>query len=255
MSVVGQRNPRWKSSFALIWTNSAAAELLRDLEPRLIIKSRQAAALLSYQDRVRATGRRRRSNGSLMPTAERERLRRQTLFLRVRELNTRNRVVRERNLARPTSDGPTRLPSPAYLAGLVDGEGSLMIVRSKASNRRNPEFRARISVANTDANVLCVIRGRFGGILVNQPPRETSWNPAYQLIWSDGMAAPVLTLLLPHLRIKYRQARLLLDFIAHKRETPQGRFGRSFASLSPAEIATREAFHKDVSAPNARGTG
>lgn len=68
------------------------------------------------------------------------------------------------------------------------------------------------------------------------------------------MGEPFLESILPHLRVKQRQARLLLDFIAHKRGTQQGHVGNRFAPLSADTMALREAFYREVSALNARGT-
>ncbi len=254
LSAVGQRHPRWKPSFAIIWTNAAAAELLRYLAPYLRIKSRQADLLLSYQNRVHGTDRPRRPDGSLRPLPARERLRREALFRQLKRLNTRDKAIRGRQSRGPLRNGPPGPPSPRYVAGLVDGEGSLMIVRSKAGGRRNLDYRARVSISNTDTHVLETIRGRFGGMLEDQPPRKPRWNRQQQLIWSEGMGEPLLQSLLPHLRIKQRQARLLLDFMAHKRGTQQGHVGKYFAPLCVETMALREAFYREVSALNARGT-
>ena len=42
MSVIGQRQAGWKVSYALIWTNAAAAKLIRKIKPFLIVKSEQS---------------------------------------------------------------------------------------------------------------------------------------------------------------------------------------------------------------------
>lgn len=165
LSAVGQRRPGWKPSFAIIWTNAAAAELTRYLAPYLLIKSRQADLLLSFQERVHDAGRLRRPDGSLRPLPHHERLRRESLFKQVKRLNTRDPAVRARRFPCPRRAVPSRPPSPAYVAGFVDGEGSLMIVRSKAGGRRTLDYRARVSISNTDTRVLETIRGRFGGML------------------------------------------------------------------------------------------
>ncbi len=129
-----------------------------------------------------------------------------------------------------------------------------MIVRSRVGDCGRVEYRARVSIANTDVHVLKAIRGRFGGMLEDQPPAKVNWNHAYQLIWSEQMGKPLLEALLPHLRLKHRQARLLLEFIAFKHANHQGHLGRSFAPLAPDVVALRESYYQEVSGLNARGT-
>ncbi len=60
--------------------------------------------------------------------------------------------------------------TPQYLAGFMDGEGSIMIARSSARNSNRVHYRARVDVANTDRRVLEEVRDQFGGILVSGTP-------------------------------------------------------------------------------------
>ncbi len=255
LSDVGQRRPGWKPSWALIWTNAGAAEVLRNLAPYLLVKSEQAAVLLGYQDRLKSIRRSRWPDGSLRPLPRRELTRREALFRYVKKLNARDPLIRSRYVDRSLRVPSPDAPSAPYLAGFVDGEGSVMIVKSKAGDQGRLEYRGRVSLANTDARVLRAIREGFGGMLEEQPPLQSGWNPLHQLVWSEGMAEPLLRTLLPHLRIKQRQARVVLDFIAHKRGTRQEHAGRGFAPLPAETVARRDAYYRTVSGLNARGTG
>ncbi|HLE55268.1 MAG TPA: LAGLIDADG family homing endonuclease [Thermoplasmata archaeon] len=182
MSAVGQRRVRWKPSFALIRTNAAAAELVGAIRPFLIVKSKQANALLEFQDRVRKCTRTRDSKGRLQSLATPERMVRDSLFKRVRQMNTRDPAIRRHDRARVGGAAVTRRPSPGYLAGFMDGEGSLMIAKYAGRGLRGYHYRARISIANTNRLVLEEIRRVYGGILARQAPRKPRWNASYHLI-------------------------------------------------------------------------
>lgn len=253
LAEVEGRRPGWKSGCALIWTNAAAAALLKDLAPYLLIKAPQAEALLRFQAHVRSSPRRRKQDGSLSTLARAERMSREALFRQMKELNTRDPAVRRLRKDRPWRPGGSAI-SPRYLAGFVDGEGSLMIVRSRSRTDGRTQYRARIAVANTDRRLLEEIRRVYGGILVALGGRATGWNPGYQLVWTEGRVPHVLALVAPHLRIKQGQASLLSDFLDHMQKIQQGRNGKSFASL-PDDVKTlRDEYHLRMANLNARGT-
>lgn len=254
MSAVASREANWKPGYALIWTNAAAANLLQDLAPHLRVKARQADALLRFQEHVRNCPRRRRRDGSLSSLAGGERMRREYLFQRMKELNTRDPAIRKTHVGRRRLCG-SKAPSPRYLAGFIDGEGSLMIVKSRVGGQARLEYRARVAVANTDRHVLDDIRRVYGGILVGYPPQAVGWNPGFQLVWTEGMLPRILPVITPHLRIKQNQARLLSDFVRHKGETRQDRRGKYFARLPDEVNSVREAYRLRMAQLNAKGMG
>src|SRR5438132_10943411 len=67
MSDVGQRRPAWKPSYALIWTNAAAAGVVRRVSPVLRIKSPKGGALPAFNAHIPA-GTRPRNPSSDLPT-------------------------------------------------------------------------------------------------------------------------------------------------------------------------------------------
>ena len=90
LSAPGQRDPRWKPAYALIWTNAAAARMIRKMEPFLIAKSRQAHALLAFDERIRARRNQIRSRdraGRLLPMPKREAKAREAIYLRLKWMN------------------------------------------------------------------------------------------------------------------------------------------------------------------------
>ena len=101
----------------------------------------------------------------------------------------------------------------AYIAGIIDGEGCIMIHSNLV----------RVAVKNTNEWLIKFLKMNFGGCLVYQ---KHSWgNPRSKPIWSwqvdTKKACEFLQLILPYLQIKRPQAELVLSF--QKRRTGEWR--------------------------------
>jgi hypothetical protein len=252
MSIVGQRRPAWKPSYALIWTNAAAAGVIRRLSPFLHVKSQQSAALLAFNERIRAGRRFRDRAGHLLPLPAREVKFREALYRRMKRLNRKGRAGRRKPKGNSVSRHPSKV-SPKYLAGFIDAEGSLMITKTKATDCRTPWYQPRISVANTDKGVLEAIQDVYGGILASQPAPKVAWKHAYQLVWTGKRIESLLLSVEAHLRVKREQARILNNFIRHRKTTKQSRNGRGFAPL-PSKVRTlREGLRRKIKDLNQKG--
>ena len=260
LSCSGSRKSRWKPQYALIWTNAAAAGLLARVSPYLRVKSKQAVVLLEFQGHLRGCQRMRDSRGRLLPLSQQELEFREAFYTHLKSLNARGRRASTPLLGGGGS-GPALLgeragPSIEYLAGFIDAEGSLMIAKWKGKESWNPQYRARISVSNTQRAVLEDLQRTFGGILCDDPRSEVRWKHAYQLVWTGGMVEELLRSVMSHLRLKRKQAAVIEDFICHQRSTRQGRKGRNgrfFATLPDSVIAHREGLYRKMRALNARG--
>jgi len=255
MSSVGQRRARWKPGYALIWTNAKAVELLRMLGPYLRIKSNHVAALLEFQEHVRNCRRTRDSRGRLLPMSKKELSFREEFHNRLRRLNMRGPTRGSEQSSRERRLGSTLPPSPKYLAGFIDGEGSLMIARWKSSSSARVYYKSRIAIANTNREVLEEIQQVYGGILANQPPRKAAWRFAYQLIWTDGMVGPLLSVIRPFLRIKRIQLSVLEDLIRSRERALryQGPTRKSRRGV-PAPVRThQEQLYRQIKQLNRRG--
>lgn len=153
----------------------------------------------------------------------------------------------------PTRGRKSRAISPEYLAGFIDAEGSLMLAKVKRLAHWSPGYAARVYVDNTNKAILEDIQRGFGGILTDQPAREPGWKHGYKLVWSGRRVDRLLSLIEPYLQVKRSRARILLQFIGHKRRTKQGHVGRSFARLSPWVLTYRETLYRRMRELNARG--
>lgn len=261
LSWSASRKPHWKSQYALIWTNAAAAGLLARLAPCLRIKTRQANAVLGYYAHLRGCRRTRDSSGRLTSLSAQELEFREGIYCSLKSLNARGRQVsvpeRDDVEKRPPSPRVGPSPSPEYLAGLIDGEGSLMVTKTMGRGCRNAQYRARISLSNTHRAVLEDVQRTYGGILVDDSRSDPTWKPSYQLVWTDGAVETLTLSIRSHLHVKRAQAGVILDFVRHKRSTlrrRKGRHQRFFAALSPAVVSYREELYNHMRMLNLRGT-
>lgn len=107
----------------------------------------------------------------------------------------------------------------AYLAGIVDGEGSISIQTSG----KVKQFTTKLTVTNTNYEMIQLFEQEFGGKVRQRvwktagPQDKLNWKPCYEWTLIHQKAASAVELLYPHLRIKKRQAILLLRLNRLKR--------------------------------------
>lgn len=140
----------------------------------------------------------------------------------------------------------------AYLAGLIDGEGSISVNRTKTSSsakacKRGFAYRSSLVVAMTDLSILEWAQNitGVGKICVKKrqsPKHKPAWTWA---VWSNE-AVSLLIQLLPYLRIKLNQAENLIEF--QKVMRYPGKNG-----LSDEEWTLREFHHNKSHILNQRG--
>jgi hypothetical protein len=178
---------------------------------------------------------------------------RQFFYERLKELNRRGSI----GLRSLVTSGPLpgrSAPSPEYVAGFIDAEGSLMIVRSiLVSSPGVYQYHPRISVSNTKKDVLLAIQRVYGGILVNEPARNPAWSNSYQLIWIDRAVERVLSSVKNHLIVRASQAAVLSQLIRLPATMRRFRNGRALPSPSAREVELREALRKQMKNLNRRG--
>lgn len=251
LSYSPRREEGWRPQYALIWTNEAAARLIAKIAPYLRIKSRQAAALMRFHDHVRGSPRRRDSKGHLLPLTPEEREYRAAYHAYVKRLNARGPVSETPSPSEPGfADVPPslepRVPiSPEYLAGFVDAEGSIMIARYQGAGQWL--YRSRMTLTNTDRAVLAGIQEAYGGNLVDNRRPHPGWKQGFQIVWTGRMIDRVLPLIASRVRLKRKQAFLLMEFVDHMKKTGRSRLG------SPEVRSYRERLWMRMRELNARG--
>ncbi len=95
--------------------------------------------------------------------------------------------------------------SRAYLAGLIDGDGSIYVVRSKRK-RYDDQFVLRLKVVSIDYDTILFLKSVFGGLVYKQ-------KSLYLLCWNTKEAQRVINKIRSYLILKREQADLALSII------------------------------------------
>ncbi|HYB45567.1 MAG TPA: hypothetical protein VEC92_03500 [Nitrososphaerales archaeon] len=146
------------------------------------------------------------------------------------------------------------------MAGFLDGEGLVTIVRQVRKDRPSPAYRAYVTISNTKRSALEVFPTFYGGKIYCTSEQRSDW---YGRKWADAFAwyCPIsstksfLTGLLPYMKLKDRQAKLVIDFIENKKAFARGRRLRRGGSspLTQEEIDFRERLRAEVRLLNSKG--
>jgi len=131
----------------------------------------------------------------------------------------------------------------AYLAGIVDGEGSIMIRKStyRSKNKKygdcvNPSYSPRVGIKNICKNPLLLMKNVFGGHVSKEKRlyQSKSGFKRKNLMWiynaEHRIAYKICEALFPYLMIKREQAKKIFELkrlkgLAHKdRQKDNSRF-------------------------------
>ncbi len=112
----------------------------------------------------------------------------------------------------PAQLGWTREELSAYLAGVMDSDGNLRIYRKKVPGMRWPHYRINVRCAQVSPSpAVQLLKETFGGHLAIR--KEGRPNHRDLIEWSidDRGAVPAIKALIPHLRVKWIDACLLMQ--------------------------------------------
>ncbi len=149
----------------------------------------------------------------------------------------------------------------AWMAGFMDGEGCITILRQRRPSRPSPAYRSFVTVTNTMCPALEPFVRFYGGYIRNvienrTDKRKVKWADAYTWYCPVGSVVRLLTHLRPYLLVKGGQAVAVLEFQQMKRAFERtfwpGQGGGS-APLSAEEIAYREGLRIRVQLLNSKG--
>lgn len=125
----------------------------------------------------------------------------------------------------------------AYAAGILDGEGSICLVRNRLFRSPSPQ----VSVCSTDRELLEWLRVRFGGTIVCKKKQKLIHSQSYDWKLTDRRALEFLKLVRPYLSIRRKIAKadlLLEEYIAC---TPRN--GRYNGGMRQRKQRLLEKFH------------
>jgi hypothetical protein len=101
-------------------------------------------------------------------------------------------------------DKKFRVRDLAYMAGIVDGEGCI------TGTRKTQWPQARVQVTNRSKELIDWCHTLFGGYVRECPTRKPEHAVCYEWVAAAKDITQLLTLLLPHLKIKQKQARFVM---------------------------------------------
>src|SRR3972149_2997281 len=104
----------------------------------------------------------------------------------------------------------------AYIAGIFDGEGHVSIHRNiPPKPTHSPIYMLDVGITNTDADLIQHLLDEYGGHFGRTGIRDCHRQDCYRWRISGPSAVRFLKVLLPHLRIKNRQAEIAIAFQNH----------------------------------------
>lgn len=102
----------------------------------------------------------------------------------------------------------------AYVAGLIDGEGSVEIQkRKRAQCVNNVYFCPRIRICMTDKNIIEWLKDSFGGFISYRKEHDNCRESFSWAMTSVKSVKPFIEKVYPYLKVKKQQALLIKDFI------------------------------------------
>lgn len=124
-------------------------------------------------------------------------------------------------------DRPLSAEEAAYIAGFIDGEGSIFFVLEKRTqNRSGYRIAPYFSVAQVRRPVLEWIREKCGGRLWVEDRSNTQYDSqdCWKLLWTPKQMRWLLPQLRPYLIVKARCADLMMEFLSLT--TAQANYGK-----------------------------
>lgn len=98
----------------------------------------------------------------------------------------------------------------AYLAGIIDGEGTFYIGQ-EAKNCKS--FNSRIVVVNTSKSLIDWIHFTFGGMVYSRTnTKNPNWKVKYEWVCKKSEILLLCDMILPYLVCKKKQAEIMIEF-------------------------------------------
>jgi hypothetical protein len=132
--------------------------------------------------------------------------------------------------------------SIAYCAGLLDADGSFAIHYKRPHTQRpngSPYFIGKIQIKQVERGGIDLLRETFGGPeLKIVPPSCSGGKPLYYWTIMASKAADACIAMIPYLRIKRRQAELLVELNKEICFSPYSKSGKTALSIMKGKEVT-----------------
>jgi hypothetical protein len=147
----------------------------------------------------------------------------------------------------------------AWMAGIVDGEGSIYISKGERKNRPSLSIKSCATVANCNLLILQPFKDRYGGVIYTYTEKRERHSDHSMWHCATGIVEKFLNDILPYLVGKREQAMLALSYINHQKETIrykgsfEGKTRGGSSPLSDDEKTFRIGIYNQMRALNAKG--
>lgn len=150
----------------------------------------------------------------------------------------------------------------AYIAGFVDGEGYIGIVKDDRRNnsRRTDSYTTVIKIANTDRSIIDWLLSSYGGTFHKRTMKEGQ-KDAYYWTLAGEKIVPFLDKIAPYLKIKRKQADVVRQFrktytqSSYDHIRRQAKNGGTFTSKTTKDdvLSQRDSLYQKIRELNHRG--
>lgn len=130
----------------------------------------------------------------------------------------------------------------AYTAGLIDGEGHIIIYKDNRQNNpkyrtKNPTYILIVGCCNTDSRAIDFLFDRWGACRQTRGRQRENWKRVYEWTIQSNKALEFLKEIEPYLIIKKEKAQLAIEFQTGMEWYKKG---RKFKTTPVEEIIRRE---------------
>ncbi len=256
------QNPIWKDKWQYKGSGTVLRRVLPQILPYLTVKRAVAEAMLRYLEFVDKNP---LDGPKRPPHGYDEEL--DGLYRAVKNLNMRGRAVTPLNEVTSRSWGPkhrgrggraTKCRSlaeaeKAWLAGVIDGEGSIFL--SKVMNRKTRRgffYLPTITVSNTNRDFLVRVAQIIGeGTVCLAKRGGDRERPRWMYMASSGVIRAIVPQIMPYLIVKKERASLMLQFLEFLDGNPI--YGKG--PVSPEYYERLDAMYHAIKKLNQKGKG
>lgn len=131
-----------------------------------------------------------------------------------------------------------------YLACFTDAEGSICILKHKRKERLTPAYEPRLQVGNTNEEVVDLFVDTFGGSKTPLKKLTAGGKRFYHCELHGVPMVKALEAMLPHLRIKREEAKLVIAL--QKRIWKRSEREGDSKGVSSEELEAREKLYQQI---------
>lgn len=147
----------------------------------------------------------------------------------------------------------------AWMAGFIDGEGTLTILKVMVQGSSSPRYRATAQITNSNLEALRIFQQFYGGSIRNIYDwrlRALNWAQCYEWRCPGGQMQSLLSDIYPYLVIKKPNADIIMELI-HSIERVKCNYkkGGGRAPISEEETNYREGLRLEIHSLNRKGKG